>query len=237
MLTNNSFEYVVCNRLHKIKYLLLDFIRMNNPCYCKLKLYELISIFVSKFVIHNVYFIDSKVIPKKSDIFNEYFSNCELYRCEISDFLLYFANKVISFYYDLIYDSYVSDLKYLFNNYDVEFFEKFIDDIIDKFFENTIVLVSGFGIKCNDVICVGKCPECLYNVKPNNTIRFYIFDEFIENLDGIFDILNYVCSKLNCKEVDFIIDGRFITNHDNCNLDSLRSYISEMFKSIVIDCK
>ncbi|MEM4385826.1 MAG: hypothetical protein QXD03_04700, partial [Candidatus Anstonellales archaeon] len=102
-MTNNSYEYIVCNKLYRIRYLLNHFNRFDKPCYCKSKLYEYSSIFASKFIIHTLYMIDKRIIPDRLDIFSEYYEYVASHS-SVSEFLTNITSNIINFYYELIYD-------------------------------------------------------------------------------------------------------------------------------------
>ncbi|MEM4385377.1 MAG: hypothetical protein QXD03_02380 [Candidatus Anstonellales archaeon] len=225
---NDSYEYVVCNKLYRIKYLLDYFNRSNNSCYCKSKLYECISRFSIKLIIHSLCSIDRRVIPDRYDIFNEYCEYVESVE-DVSEFLASITNNIIRSYYDLLYDEYTRDMKYLIENHDVESFSNFIDNIIDKFFENVLIMVSGFNIKCSDN-CIGRCRKC--NLSTGNVIKFYLFDEFVVNKGKLLDLIRFIESNLDCKSIDVIVDGKFLYDSNCTELKDIYNHIRSIFKSV-----
>lgn len=228
-MTNDSYEYIVCGKLYRIRYLLNYFINTHKPCYCKAKIYEYSSVFAGKFMIHTLYMVDNGIIPDKVGIFNKYYEYVGSH-ASVSEFLTKITNAVVNFYYDFVYDEYVLGLRYLFENHDPEFFSNFIDMIIEKFFENILIVISGFNIKCYDS-CIDMCKNCS---SADNKIRFYMFDEFVHNSDKLIDLIDIVKSRLDCSKIDIVIDGKFLSDSYCDVMKKVYDYAKNTFRSISV---
>lgn len=222
-----SHETILSDKLSLSNSMVYWYIKKKKPCFCKSRVYDYIRALVGKLMVYSLYYIEKKIVPDKNEILDKLIESLKM-RMSISARFFTVATELIRLYYDSIFHIYVDDIKRLHNHNEPDDVEEFMDNILFKFLENMMILVSGINVKCNGM-CIGKCEVCN---KCKNSIRFYILDEFIDgNSDVVVKTLDLVKSECQCASgVTLILDGRFIYN-ENLDVDKVKNMI-DMIKNL-----